>query len=582
MRGTGRGTAVAACVEPLEPRTLLSAALLSAAVSGQWIAVLHAGVDPHGFADELRSSGREILHVYAHAVSAVAFRGEALPNDSRLASLEADVMFETAAQVLPTGVDRIDADWNAVAGIDGFDQRVDVDIAILDTGIDRNHPDLNVYSGRNFTSINTSDWDDRHGHGTHVAGTAAALDNGFGVVGVAPGARLWGVKVLGDDGEGFLSDLIAGIDWVTARAGQIEVANISMSGIGTSSLLHAAIRNSVAAGIVYVVAAGNDAQDVYGADRIYGTADDVLLASYPEVLTVSAFADSDGRQGGLGSSTHSGADDSFASFSNFSTSVVAHNPVVSSGAAIDLMMSGVDILSTYKDRQYAVMSGTSMAAPHAAGLVALDIAQHGRDRNGDGALTAADVYAIRQALIDRAVAQADFRGLAIRNDGDGHREKIGWAGSHTVSPSPAPGENSGAEDVELEQPPLRGRCDDDVHQSAGYHGHFGRRDSDTVVATAVQGSRLTVTSPAAGCGSVDCLSHDGPVPVNRERNSAIPVDEAPCPAAACIGLHHHTRKLSMFVAADAAEPPAGPILDEVFTEEGLADYLLELFPAPVV
>ena len=621
LRCRRRGPAVPAFVEQLEPRSLLSAGPLSVAVSGQWIAVLHAGVDPHDFADELRSSGREVLHVYAHAVSAVAFRGDAVPNDSRVASLEADLMFRTTAQALPTGIDRINADRNIVAAIDGTDQRVDVDIAILDTGIDRNHPDLNVYNGRNFTSTLIHDWDDRHGHGTHVAGTAAALDNNFGVVGTAPGARLWAVKVQGDDGTGLLSDIIAGVDWVTARAGLIEVANMSISGIGTSSLLHAAIRNSVAAGIVYVVAAGNDGQDVYGADGVYGTADDVLLASYPEVLTVSALADSDGRAGGLGSLTSSGADDSFASFSNFSRSVIANNPVVSPGAAIDLMMPGVQILSTYKDGQYATMSGTSMAAPHAAGVAALYIAQHGRDRNGDGAYTAADVYAIRQALIDGAAAQAGVRGLSTLNDPDGHWENVGWAVTPTVDPLPPPQENPGEPAPEPERPvaqprndddedePVDSRLDDDFDEwtaaavqsghslsAAAPAVHFGVlwvAGFDLTVlpdahATQTPESAGQTTAAQTGCGRVECLSYDGPVSAtNRESASASRIDETPSPAAICIELDH-APKLGRSQTAGTADPSR--ILDALFADDGLADHLLsisriallELLPGPAV
>ncbi len=94
----------------------------------------------------------------------------------------------------------------------GNASRVNADVAIIDTGIERDHPDLNVVGGYNCTSRKRDKWDDNNGHGTHVAGIVGALDNRFGVTGVAPGARLWSVKVLDKNGRGYLSWLICGID----------------------------------------------------------------------------------------------------------------------------------------------------------------------------------------------------------------------------------------------------------------------------------------------------------------------------------------------------------------------------------
>jgi len=262
---------------------------------------------------------------------------------------------------------------------------------------------------------------DGHGHGSHVAGIAAAKNNDFGVVGVAPGARLWAVRVLDNNGSGWTSWIIAGIDWVTAHADTIEVANMSLGGQGFSSAMREAIQESVAQGVVYVVAAGNDSRDVYGNDGRFGTSDDFVPAAYPEVAAISALADSDGRYGGAGPTTAYGPDDSFASFSNFSRSVTTGNPVTSPGAAIDLMCPGVNIYSTYRNGQYATFSGTSMASPHAAGLAALYIAQNGRAHDAVG------VYAIRQALIDAGVDQNVAGGLAVLNDPDANHERLGYA-----------------------------------------------------------------------------------------------------------------------------------------------------------
>jgi len=343
--------------------------------------------------------------------------------------VEPDIRIRTAAQTLPTGVARIGVDRHTTVRIDGVDDRLDVDIAIIDTGIDVDHPDLRVVGGRRFytrrwSSVQDNRYDDANGHGTHCAGIAAAIDNGTGVVGVTPGARLWAVRVLDASGEGYLSDLIAGIEWVTERAGTIEVANLSLTATGKSDILRETIRNSVAAGVVYVVAAGNDGADVYGADGIFNTSDDVIPASYPEVATISAMVDTDGKPGGVGPAHSEGEDDTFPSFSNLSRTAAQGNPVVSPGAAIDLMMPGVAIQSCWTAGRYATASGTSMAAPHAAGLAALYIAEYGRAYDATG------VYAIRQALIDRGADQAGGKRLSQpETEPDNRPEPLGWAGA---------------------------------------------------------------------------------------------------------------------------------------------------------
>ena len=127
---------------------------------------------------------------------------------------------------------------------------VDVDIAILDTGIDVSHPDLNVYKQVTFVS-GTSSGNDDNGHGRHVAGIAGAKDDLQGVVGIAPGARLWAIKVLDSQGSGFDSDIIEGIDYITQHANEIDVVNMSFGGEGQDDALHTAIRNSVNAGVTY-------------------------------------------------------------------------------------------------------------------------------------------------------------------------------------------------------------------------------------------------------------------------------------------------------------------------------------------
>ncbi len=382
----------------------------------------------------LRTRGR-LGHVYRRSMR--GFSIQLAPGQTRedilrqpgVVRVERDIRVYAAAQTLPTGVDRIDVDRHATIKIDGIDDSVNVDVAIIDTGIDIDHPDLRVTGGRRFYtrrwwSVEDNRYDDGNGHGTHCAGIAAAIDNDLGVVGVAPGARLWAVRVLDANGEGYLSDVIAGIDWVTEHADTIEVANLSLTATGKSDILREAIRNSVAAGVVYVAAAGNDSVDVYGADGLFDTSDDVIPAAYPEVATISAMVDTDGKPGGAGPADIDGDDDSFAGFSNISRSTVPNNPVGSPGAAIDLMMPGVSIRSCWAGARYATASGTSMASPHAAGLAALYIAAHGRAADASG------VYAIRQALIDIGADQDSGNRLyRPETEPDGHHENLGWAGS---------------------------------------------------------------------------------------------------------------------------------------------------------
>jgi subtilisin len=311
-------------------------------------------------------------------------RLEALQRDPRVLRVEADVEQSITSQVVPTGVDRIETDRNPGAGI-GSGTTVDLDVAILDTGIDPNHPDLNVAGGVTFAG---GGWSDSNGHGTHVAGTVAALDNGIGVVGVAPGARVHAVKVCGNGGMCMTSNIVAGIDWVAARkadflagrAGGINfaVANMSIStsdkdtpcGVGSTPAVQQSICNLVNRGVVFVLAAGNDARE---------------KRAYPEAFTVSALADFDGKAGGLGAPTcRTDVDDRLASFSNW-------------GASVDIAAPGVCIRSTWPGGGYNTISGTSMAAPHAAGAVALYLHANNRgpatDRAGADAIVAAIVGA---------------------------------------------------------------------------------------------------------------------------------------------------------------------------------------------
>lgn len=325
-------------------------------VPDNYIVILKDGTNPWSVANEMaQQRGLGISHIYGTAVngfSALVPNGQLdkITSDPRVKYIEQDsivTIFKKPSgtpggggsttqppQQTPTGITLIGGPVT---------DSVNVDVAVIDTGIDPTHPDLNVVSGINFAKGNG--WSDGNGHGTHVAGTIAAKNNEIGVVGVAPDARLYAVKVLDNRGSGFMSDVIAGVNWVADNADIIEVANMSLGG-STSNTLNTAVENAVNAGVVFVVAAGNESTDACSKSP----------ASAPNAITVSALDDRDGVLN----------NDPFASFSNY-------------GSCVDVIAPGVLILSTWKDGGYNTISGTSMASPHVAGAAALHLASHPTD-----------------------------------------------------------------------------------------------------------------------------------------------------------------------------------------------------------
>jgi len=285
------------------------------------------------------------------------------------------------AQSTPSGIRRIFSPLTSDVGGLG--------IAVIDTGIDPTHPDLSVVVAKSFLSRGSAN--DDNGHGTHVAGTIAAKANSLGVIGVVPGAPLWSIKVLDRNGSGQMSWIIAGIDYVAANSQAIGVANMSLGGAvptSGSDPMHEAIQRATAKGVVFVVAAGNEA----------APASTSRPAAYSEVITVSAIVDTDGAAGGLGLASSYGADDTLASFSNY-------------GEAVDIAAPGVAILSTWKGGGYNTISGTSMASPHVAGTVAAYLLTHTKPADLDG------VNLVREALLLNAIPQSYPEGFSEISDG---------------------------------------------------------------------------------------------------------------------------------------------------------------------
>jgi subtilisin len=364
--------------------------------------------------------GAEVIYSYNSAIAGFAFKApnqqvtdnviKALSSDPRVNSVEQDKTVVPFSEEIPTGIQRIDGnELYSIPKTGSF--TADVDIAIIDSGIDLHNPELNVNSSSSmmvpqiqnakegdvnsiinnnvdldklglnifaaggntssfyppFTTSGSSSADDICGHGTHVAGIAAAKADAHGVVGVAPNARLWAIKVLDYNKltgkcEGSISSLIAGIEYITRLKDKIDVVNLSLGCKCNSSALDQAISRSVMANISYVVAAGN----MHVNASSWSPANHKDTNHQKDVITVSAMTDLDGRCGGDSKPQFVRAgefqafynDDAYAQFSNY-------------GSVVDIAAPGVLINSTGINGTYSLDSGTSIAAPHVAGAAAL-------------------------------------------------------------------------------------------------------------------------------------------------------------------------------------------------------------------
>jgi aqualysin 1 len=347
-------------------------------IPGQYIVVLNEEVrDPTAVAREhARRYGAQVLYNYQHALEGYAAR---LPDrrlnevraDSRVEYVERDSTMEIVAQTLPWGIDRVEADVSSTKAGDGTGGISNVNAYVIDTGIDRNHTDLNVVGHVNFAGGKNTDC---HGHGTHVAGTVAAKDNASAVVGVAPGAPLTGVKVLGCSGSGSNSGVIKGVDWVTANAKKPATANMSLGG-GVSQALDDAVKKSANSGVFYSIAAGNDGENACG-----GAPARVGAGTNNGIATVAATNSSNQE----------------TSWSNY-------------GSCVDIWAPGASILSTWKGGGTTTMSGTSMAAPHVGGGGALYLS------NNTGASATLVESALKNVMTSTGTTSKDGRAILLEN-----------------------------------------------------------------------------------------------------------------------------------------------------------------------
>lgn len=314
----------------------------------------------------VKAHGGEIKYQYtildAIAATVPEKAVNALEKNPSVEYVEKDKKVHIIGETLPWGVDRIDAEvaWGGSEDALSVTENAGtgVDVAVIDTGIDYTHPDLDDRYAKGYDFYNgDSDPLDDHGHGTHVSGIIAAEDNTEGVIGTAPKVNILAAKVLGEDGSGYTSDVAAGIDWAVNNGA--EVISMSLGGDGTSTLKESC-DNAYAEGVLLVAAAGND-----------GIAPVSYPARYDSVVAVSATNDND----------------NLASFSNYGTDIELAAPgvdIYSTMPTYDAYLTSGGPPWTRYSKDYDYLSGTSMACPHVSGTAALVFASGVTDSNSDG------------------------------------------------------------------------------------------------------------------------------------------------------------------------------------------------------
>jgi aqualysin 1 len=318
------------------------------AIPGQYIVVLEDEVrDPTAVAREhAQRHGAQVLHTYQHALEAYTARipdrrlDEVLAEE-RVDYVEPDQRVHATAQTLPWGINRVDADLSSTRAGNGSGAASKVNVYIIDTGIYQ-HADLNVVKHVNFARDGKNR--DCYGHGTHVAGIAAARDNDRAVVGVAPGASLIGVKVLNCNGVGSHSSVLKGVDWVTANAKKPAVANMSLAG-PASPILDAAVWKSAHSGVFYSLAAGDN--------------------SASNACNFSPARAGAGTNNGIATVAATNKRNVEPSWSDY-------------GWCVDIWAPGASILSTEMGGGTTTMSGVSQASPHVGGGAALYLSSHAK------------------------------------------------------------------------------------------------------------------------------------------------------------------------------------------------------------
>ena len=441
----------------------------------------------------------------------------ALRDDPAVAAVVPDRVVRATAQVPlaageltpPTGVRRVEAATSSTVG-----QASTVRVAVIDTGIKLDHPDLNAVSGTNCVGSGSAA--DDEGHGTHVAGTIGARNQGSGVVGVAPGTTLHAVKVLDARGSGSTSSVVCGIDWVAGTrsdsdpGNDIAVANMSLAGLGspvtscaqTRDPMHAAICRATARGVTFTVAAGNDAvafdtvHEPPGDDPCHSSTSGCpqgveVPASYPEVLTVTAISDTDGQPGGLLPDRCFG-DDVPASFSNFAAT--------SSAAGHTIAAPGACIRSTALNGGTTTMSGTSMAAPHVAGLAALCLGEAGVAGPCASLAPATLIQRLRADAQDRLARSSayGFTGDPTRPPATGYFGFLGGVAAPLVTTTP----DAVPPVPTIETPPDASTTTDATPTFAGTAGVAAGDAAEVTVevfaGTTTQQARLTLVAPVVG------------------------------------------------------------------------------------